>query len=381
MYGAKQHLLFDAVRHPHGARDQAHGECRFLLNGVDEQVGVDVCAAVDPEVVAELITGPRGELMVTEFRVDRVFPGQFPVSLARKYKEVPRADHTISFHQHDMFPAHEIEEFDRRKHQALRVKAFPVPCLFKVGVGRHPDHSRFPGQHRIVARDWRDLIAGIRQFLELDLVVGELLLIIHYGKDILLAHVPGGDDLLNQFPEMDRVPLGEYPHEVQRLAGTGFLPPAEDPEIVRAGLDHVAPFPQVAVHKKTPHEIPLVGKFGKERIERVPVHLDLLAVEEIERLLRGEPETIRFRPAIPALLVERAPVLSHTDHHAIKYCLHCLIYLFPEGYKGAGAWECDLFAWLTIPQRNPYVSQFFRTMALRGVESNLYSLIVSHKYA
>jgi len=87
---------------------------------------------------------------------------------------------------------------------------------------------------------------------------------------------------------------------------------------VRTSLDNIAPFPQVPVHEETPHEIPLVGKFGKERIETVPLNLDLLAVEEIECFLWGEFETIRFRPAVPALLIELAPVLSHADYLTVK---------------------------------------------------------------
>src|SRR5512145_1205663 len=41
VYGAKEHLLFDGMRHPHGAGDDTHRELRFLLHSVDEQVGVD----------------------------------------------------------------------------------------------------------------------------------------------------------------------------------------------------------------------------------------------------------------------------------------------------------------------------------------------------
>ena len=51
MYGAKEHLLFDGMRQPHGAGDDAHLQFRVLLHGVDEQVRVDILSTVDPEVV------------------------------------------------------------------------------------------------------------------------------------------------------------------------------------------------------------------------------------------------------------------------------------------------------------------------------------------
>ena len=60
MYCAKQHLLFDTVRHPDGAGDDAHGEGGIAFARMHQQVGVDVIPAVDPEVVAELVTGPGG---------------------------------------------------------------------------------------------------------------------------------------------------------------------------------------------------------------------------------------------------------------------------------------------------------------------------------
>src|SRR5512133_3638907 len=58
VYGAKEHLLFDAIRHPHGAGDDTHRELRLLLNSMDEQVGVDIFPAVNPEMMPELVTGP-----------------------------------------------------------------------------------------------------------------------------------------------------------------------------------------------------------------------------------------------------------------------------------------------------------------------------------
>src|SRR5512136_409246 len=70
MYGAKEHLLFDGMRQPHGAGDDAHLELRVLLNGVDEQVGVDVFPAIDPEMVAELITGPGRIVVGAELRIN-----------------------------------------------------------------------------------------------------------------------------------------------------------------------------------------------------------------------------------------------------------------------------------------------------------------------
>ena len=92
MYGAKEHLLFDTVRHPHGAGDDAHREDGLLLHRMDKQVGVDILPAVDPEVVAELIAGPGCVLVGPEFGIDRNLPGQFVVGLLRKGEEFRRAD-------------------------------------------------------------------------------------------------------------------------------------------------------------------------------------------------------------------------------------------------------------------------------------------------
>src|SRR5208337_807192 len=150
---------------------------------------------------------------------------------------------------------------------------------------------------------------GPGQLLELDLVIGELVLIIDDGKDILLAHVPRSDHFLDQLLEPDRVALREDADEVERLPRPVFLAATENAEIVRAGLDHVPPLAEVAVNEETPEEIALVGKLGKEGVEREVFECDLLPVEKVEGLLRGEPQSLRVQPPVPALLVQCAPFL------------------------------------------------------------------------
>ena len=68
------------------------GQFRILLHGVDEQVGVDILPAVDPEVVPELVAGPGCIVMGAEFGIDRIFYREFLVGLPGNFKEFGRAD-------------------------------------------------------------------------------------------------------------------------------------------------------------------------------------------------------------------------------------------------------------------------------------------------
>ena len=91
MYGAKEHLLFDAVRHTHGAGDDAHRQNGLLLHGMDKQVGVDIFPAVYPEMMAELVSGTGGIVMGAEFGINSIFYRQFLVGLTCYREEFARA--------------------------------------------------------------------------------------------------------------------------------------------------------------------------------------------------------------------------------------------------------------------------------------------------
>jgi len=155
-------------------------------------------------------------------------------------------------------------------------------------MGSGKDHRRFPHQYRFTAGYFRKMITGFRKFLEFDLVVGQLFFIVHNGKDILLSHVSRGNNLFDERYKTDRIAFRKDADKIKRFAGTRFFTAPEHPEIMRACLHNIPPFPQIAVYQKTAKETGLVSKHRKQSVERVPGKLDLLAVEEIERLLIRE---------------------------------------------------------------------------------------------
>ncbi len=189
-------------------------------------------------------------------------------------------------------------------------------------MGRYSDHGRSPGKKRLCFRNRRCGNAGIGEFLELDLVVGQFLFIVNNRKHILLAHVPGGNDFFDQLGKPDRVTLREDADKVERLSCARFFTAPEDPVIMGAGLDDIPALAQVAVHEKTAQEIALVGILGEQRIESIARDLNLLAVEEIQGFLRRKPYPFPLRTPVPALVVQRPPVPAGEHRSAVKYRLH-----------------------------------------------------------
>jgi len=103
---------------------------------------------------------------------------------------------------------------------------------------------------------------------------------------VRFAHVGRRGGLGHQPIELDRVPFGENPNHVLRLPRSRPLPPAEDAEVVRPGLDYVSPFSKIAVDEIGPEEVAVCRESQEEAIERLPRKLYPAPVDQVERLDR-----------------------------------------------------------------------------------------------
>jgi hypothetical protein len=182
------------------------------------------------------------------------------------------------------------------------------------------------------------LFPGIRKVLDLDLVVGQFILIIHNGKDVLLAHPGRGQCLIDEGFEIDEIPFGEHPDHVLGLAGPRPLATPEHPEIVGAALDRIPPFPEVPVHEERAEELGPVGEVCKEGVEIIAFDLDPSTVEKVAGFFRYKPETVVLGPSVAALVVERPSFVPEPDPGPVKLRLHTYP-CAPFGYNRSRAKE------------------------------------------
>ena len=154
MYTAKQHLLFDTVRHPDRPGDNTHGHDRLFFDGMYQQIGVHVLAAVDTVVMAKLVTGPGNKIVPAQLGIDFVFCGQFRVALMCKCKNIPLGSEMAPSFVTRTIPA-SIRYRSSTGDIISRSSSnrFPKPAFSRSDGGR-PGSSLTSHQHRIAGADF-----------------------------------------------------------------------------------------------------------------------------------------------------------------------------------------------------------------------------------
>ncbi|OQC71269.1 MAG: hypothetical protein BWX50_00516 [Euryarchaeota archaeon ADurb.Bin009] len=273
-------------------------------------------------MVAELVPGPRYVAFLPEIGEDPLFLADLDVFFGCNTAELFRGHPTPIPRDREAPLLHEVDRLDRAEEEPLGVKPFAVPALLKRGSRRQVG-KRVGAEERGLDRSVAPgRLPDAGEVLHPHLVVGQFVLVVHDRKEVLFPHVDRGKHVLAQLLEIDKVPLGEDTDQVLGPADPGFVAAAEDAEIVRAGLDNVSPFADVAVDEIPADKIRLAGKETEQGVEVEVFHVDLAPLHEVERLFRREPEAGSLKPPVPPLLVERASFATKAHPGSVECRQH-----------------------------------------------------------
>ena len=220
--------------------------------------------------------------------------------------------------------ARKIDRLDRAEEQPFLVKPLAVPILLERGSRRQVSEGIGSKEGSLDRRYALSRLADRSEVLHPHLVVGQLILVIDDREEVLFAHVDRSEHILAQVVEVDEVSFGENPDQVLGSSSPGFMAATEDAEIMRSGLDHVAPLTDITVDEVAPDEVRLACKEGEQGIVAEILHLDLATFHEVESLLRGEAEAGALHPAISPLLVERAPLFAEAHPGSVECRQHVI---------------------------------------------------------
>jgi hypothetical protein len=93
---------------------------------------------------------------------------------------------------------------------------------------------------------------------------------------------------MDQGLEHDKIPFGEDPDHVLRLACPRSLPTLKNPEIMGPGLDGIPPLAEVTVNQEPPEKTFDSGIVREKGVEVKAFHLYPVAVEKITGLFRRQ---------------------------------------------------------------------------------------------